>query len=488
MVRLALGSVALAALLVGCGSAPKDRAPDPIATYKHSHAPAPATPPFEEFGRLDGDVLTLTLNPTLIAEQSHQVCDQRPVIAPSTWKQPRCVRRYMFNCAQYEDIPGQEPARCLIGDPHGPCLSSATPKPPPPRYNYVQDCYPAAAGPDTLGKINVYAVPENTRRTEIVRQGQLIGAVSLAPGQTQSIQLPRVDPNSCLALADADGQGIGLRGNDIGPGSHLFATTSLVAARRNAALDQNLVEKRKELDRAEAEFTQVSQAVASNPAWNGKRCVVPPMGPLPPKPSFMSGAAVATNSKAFCLLLLNDQFQEDVVAKGARAKQKYDFLAAAKAMSFDVTKTASCAQGYQYSTDDLAYLRGEHLQRHLEGATDLGGFLLGILGGAKEAIVLTQEQRYQLIANMLDRCASASATACYAPEREWERAADAVRRAPKEAHASCTADLTRALAARDGVKAAEQQLLDAQIAVKSERVQASAAALPLSSALCQRFQ
>jgi hypothetical protein len=458
---------------------------DRAANYKRSRAEAPPIPIFEEFGVIEGNRLTLRLNPTLLAEQTREVCDSKPFLVPSTWREPKCVLWGIMGCRRYEVGPGQTQPTCLIPNSVGECMRRVSPEPPPPRYEYTKDCYRGMPENGVVGQIDVYAVPDTTPKDKINSFGTRIGSFYLPPdGTPKTLTLPDIPAGQCFGLVDGSGKSISIRDSRGGTNSHLFASAALEAHRAQAALESDQSVKEARLTRAQEDFDRFSGAVVASDAWKNKRCIAPPQEPLPPRPKTLSEAEITMHGKAFCLMLLNDQFDEDVVAKGARAQQKYSFLKAAQALKFDVTRTAECAHGYSYSARDLAYLRGEHMQQNVT-EPGLAGILIGMMKGIDQQIRVTQEQRYRMIGSMLEACYSTARSNCRLPLSSWENSVAEVKARPQRIKAQCESDLAQARAANQSIKEAEKALAAAKAAVAANnQAKVSTQAIRLSQAAC----
>lgn len=455
------------------------------ANYKRSRTEAPPIPVFEEFGVIEGNRLTLRLNPTLLAEQTREVCDNKPFLVPSSWREPKCALWGIMGCRRYEVGRGEEQPACLVPNSLGECMRRVAPEAPPPRFEYTQDCYRGMPEDRVVGQIDVYAVPDTTPKDKINAFGARVGSFQLpASGTPQFLNLPDIPAGQCFGLVDGSGKSISVRDGRSGANSHLFASAALEARRAQAALEAAARDKEARLARAKEDYNRFAGAVVASEAWKSKQCVAPPQDSLPERPKTLSDTEIAMHGQAFCLLLLNDQFDEDIVAKGARSQQKYSFLKAAQALKFDVTRTAECTHGYKYSTRDLAYLRGEHMQQNVT-EPGLAGILIGMMKGIDQQIRVTQDQRYRMIGSMLEACYSTARSNCRLPLSSWENAVAEVKARPQRIKAQCESDLAQARATIPVVKEAEKALADAKAAVAANnQAKASTQAIRLSQAAC----
>lgn len=485
----------ISALLAGCStgrmptagpggavSAPEN---DLVASYRRSRAEAPPAPPFQDFGSLEGNQLTLRANPTLLNEQVRDVCDNKPYLVPSTWQEPKCALWGVMGCRRYQVGQSESQPPCQVPNTMGECFRRATPTPPPPRFDYVRDCYRGVPEAGVPGQIDVYAVPATTPKDKIVDYGRRVGSFRLKlDGSPQTLPLPDLSAGQCFGLADSSGKPIDLRGNEVSAGRHLFAPATLKEKMAAAAREDAVKQAEDRVVQARKDLNWITSTVTSNPAWKNNQCVLPPQAALPERPKTLSESEIDMSGKAFCLLLLRDQFEADIVDKAARAQQKYSFISAAEAFNFKVTRTASCSRGYAYSDGDLAYLRGEHIQRNTT-EPGLAGIIGGILKGTDETIRVTQGGRYKMIDGMLESCYRAARYNCAQPLTSWERMVADIKAWPQQTKAQCEADYGRSVKVAQAVKDAESALASARAVAAAQRAAPAMAAMRLSLATCQ---
>jgi len=478
----------LATLTVSCAtnsppasnSNPSARAAEPA--YQRSRPEAPFRPVFEEFGRLEGDQLILSMNASLADEQAVRVCDQRPVPIVSNWREPRCLRYSIFGCAEYEIIQGQEQQRCVIDPSTGPCMRREAPQRPPVEYRYVEDCYRAPAQADAAGRLSVFAVPADTRKSDISRRGRLIATVALPMnGSPVPVQLPKLEQGTCFAIADSD-HAIGLGGNHISYTSHLFTTPERIAAQQNDELDQAVKQAQEKHADATTSLNRLVESMRSNAAWNGQQCKLPATETLPPRPKLMPLDVIETHVKGLCFMTLASQFNGDIVLRAAAARQQYEYVEAANALKWSAIRAASCARGVRFDRTDLAYVRGEYIQNEIGKAKTVGEGIAAIWKSLPKVMSVTEEEKFDRISSMLDSCAGSQTQSCLAPQHAWEQAVAYIREAPVLAQRACQESVGQLVAAKRQQTEAAEQLAQARLTAQS-RIQPKAS-VPLSAAAC----
>lgn len=469
---------------------------DPIASYRRSHPTAPPEPSYQPFASVQGDTLTLTFNPTLLARQTREICQEKPVakVAVPPPYIRRCLSTSWFGCAEYEARRGEEQPPCLRMGPKltskpAICVEREDPNVTTYRYDTVRDCYQSPAPPDVAGSIFILQVPTGTRGNDIRSPNRhALAAVKLTPAQpVRTISLPAVDAKQCLMLYDSGGQSISLRGNPVEPGNDLFMTPAMLASRTNQALIQSVKDAENKVRAWQDDQTRLTSYLSKDVAWNGSRCITPPTAPLPREPKVMGDREVEVHAKAYCLISLGDQADANLVLSAARAKQRYDFIKAVQMIGTDPTKVAACVQGsHTYSDQDLAYLRGEIMQDTLgRCGTSLQELLKCGLESMGKQITVTQQAKHNLISSMLGSCAGTAVASCRAPYIAWQDEVRRIRAAPQEAFNSCQALASKAAEGKAGLERAKAELAAAQTAAQTKQVQAGSQSFDIAQLSCR---
>ena len=484
--------VLLFGVLAGCASnetSPTSRSgsDDPAVSYKRSKPAAPVPPAMlQEVGFIQGNRLKLTLNETLISQQSYEQCDQRPVDVSPPWRMPRCTLFGLLGCREYESIPGQVAPACKINNSVGPCMMSEAPKPPPKRYETRRDCYQAKADPDVLGQIVVYAVPAQTPRSETILQGRRLGMFSLREGSTQDVPLPpnSVANNECLALADTRGRVINLRGTEQGPTNHLFSTPQQIADRQTVALRKQAAQKQEGVELWRRDVEKFTRELKANPAWQNDRCVAPPMAALPPEPiGLMSAATTELATKGYCITLLMARVDPAMVVQAAKAAQEFEFVEGAMVLKGNVLNAPVCTRrSHYYADSDVTRLLRESGKEGLNDPNLIIGIIKSIEGQMRDSGMTTQREQ-QLIVGMLNQCATNAIRSCEAPRRAWVDEVTRIKQAPSFALKSCESDLEQAKHAFISMKAMEKEAAAAP-APHTLRVEPERGPIALSAAAC----
>ena len=404
------------------------------------------------------------------------------------------VIRTEQGCAQYEGEPQPDCINRSIWN--GTCYARADPNTYVVSYRTTNDCYWTPAEDEQVGRFKLYAVPEGTARTDVVRKGRTVGAFSLreASSRSQSISLANTaGPKECLALADIGGEVVDVRGDGSDAGGHLFASPRMLNDKKVAAAQAEVDAVQATLNQSKQQFARLSREVLASPAWRKDRCVLPATSALPPEPKTLRHDEATVHAKGYCMMLLMDQMNAETAMIGAKATQRYDHLRAAGAFGLNITRTAACAQGsYNYPSDEIALLNGEVLANRVPNMpfepTKEG--ILGLLvGGAKailEQATLTSTRRNALVGGLLDQCTMAAKESCLAARVAWEREVLDVRSTPARQLKQCEADLETALEAGKAVKKAEAEVeLVTRAARPLPASDPPTSELALSSAVCK---
>ena len=452
----------------------------PQITYKRSKTEAPRKAiPFQEFGVLEGQQLRLTLNDTLADQQTYEQCDQKPVEVSPPWRMPRCESMGIGGCRVYESVPGQKPPACKVPGPFGSCFASETPKPPPREVRMTTDCYKAQADADVLGRIGIYAVPEDTPRSETASRGRRIASVALRPGGSQVVAIPlqAVSGNECLALVDTRGSVISLRGSDNGPNSHLFATPPMIERsirdlQKTAGQSQQDV-----IETLKQDIDKYVRSLKANTAWSGQRCVEPMMERLPPDYKGMSDEEIEYEAKGYCAAMLSTMIGQNELLSAIEASQEFDYRSAGFKLGMDPAYAPSCTRkSHFYNPADIDRINME------TGRVAPGGSGRSASGGVG---------RNELILAMLRQCTADAVNVCSAPKRQWALEVQRIKEAPGLAMNSCESDFQ---ALRTAVVSLQRAELEASLAKPSSRPVPTRSKperprkLALSAAMCGKVQ
>ena len=438
-----------AGFLVACASPPADQAQRPTATreeppvvYKRSKPEAPSkAPAFQEFGFMEGQQLRLTLNETLAAQQAYEHCDQKPVDVTPPWRMPRCESAGVGGCRKYEDVKGQVPPACKVPGPFGSCLRSEVPKPPPRQFRMTPDCYNARADNDVLGRIGVYAVPEDASPEEILSRGRRVAAVSLRPGGSQAVTIPSqgLANNECLALVDTRGSVINLRGTDAAPNSYLFATVQM--AERRVRDQQKPPPRPQEVVATwRADVEKYTRALQANAAWDGQRCAEPPMARLPPEPKGMSDEQIEYEAKGYCAALLSTEIGQNELLSAVVATQEYDYRSAGFRLGMEPVHAIACTRkSHFFSPADIDRINSETGR---VAPSDSGRSAASIRSSSDSQPVGDGaiSARHQMISSLLRQCTTSAVDVCSAPKRQWALEVQKIKEAPQLALQSCEID------------------------------------------------
>lgn len=439
----------------------------------------PLTPPlvFVPFGYTEAGNLAIAVNDTLIYEQAREQCDPRQVEIPSGWKKPLCLRRGFagFGCGEYENIPGQAPPACVLKTITGLCEIYEEPKPPPPRYRTVNDCYPIKAPNEVIGKMRIHAVPKNVTPATI-RQARQIGTVEASASGvlTNAVFSGTAGTNECLALTDIANQVVRVR--DSYQESYLFSTPAMRAEREIAAALAAATEARNRAKSLQQEADAAAVRVRDSGAWTSNGCAAPPMGPLPPEPrGLMTSKDALGHGQAYCLLKLAVQFDDSkLVIQAAQVAEQFEYIDQAKRIGFDLSKSAACTRNsYTYDPTTIVCLQNPAACAIAAGKEQPGtlGEKISIgIAGYLYSLGQTKPDKNRIIASALESCAYRVHRACNAPRQAWLDKIEEVKEDPQRRLAYCTsqrdlfqtksAEYARAEAAAKAAteKAAQMQL------------------------------
>ena len=508
MRRSNLWSLAILIAFAGCAAPPMEKriataTNDAVAAYKRSKPVAPPTPPFQDFGFIESDTLTLQLNATLTDRQTRQQCDQKPVeavmVPPKRIR--RCVRAAMYNlqgCSQYEELPGEGQPTCLVPCPTCStgiltCAKRADPNEPTLGYRYTQDCYATPAAPEALGRVGVYAVPEDARITGPGNPGRLLWSTTLTrDGKPQSVRLANaVRPGECLALVDGEGNPIPVRDRFAGSEVNLFATAQMRADNARAALQAKSEREQQTVAGLRADVDRARQAVLQSVAWNNDRCVAPQRRPLPPEPTgLMPAAEIEASAMGYCTATLTAQISVAMVAEALVAEQEHDYRLQYNRLRGDGANAPRCTwKSHTFDPVSVSMLRGG-----TEAVSQLGGFdrlpsspqeLVALFGTHLQSNTMSQQRRNTLIVGMLAACKADAIRACEGPRRAWRTEVNRIQAEPQQVLQQCESSLQRFQQASAAFKAAEQSAALAADALRTANASGSPERARLSEALCR---
>jgi hypothetical protein len=466
---------------------------DAIGSYTRSKPVAPPPPPFQDFAFIDGDTISVALNPGLVSAQARQHCDQKPVerlmVTPGRPRQCLQIHDTSRACIQWETGPGEQQPPCektwIFNS--SVCVAREDPNQPKLSYRYTQDCYATPAPADAIGKVGVMAVPPGTTALAAPQAGRLVSAPALIPkdGKPHPIRLTgEVQPGECLMLTDPDGLPIPVREPFAARDIHTFSTPRLAAQTTLAALEKKSAEAQALVTKLRREREAQGKVVVASKAWTGDRCAVPAPQALPLKPTLpLSSEEIFTHARGLCAMTLSTRVKGlETVFKATAANELFEYQEAVTKLGFRASAVHACVRGgHNYELDDLAYVNRE--------STRLGaqsGSWLGFFDGIFKDASTTESQIQNRIGGMLQSCTHASARKCAAPVLEWEEQVTKIRQEPQRLLAACERDHQSWQRTSTTLKAAEQDAITAELApIQARTTTIATGRMPLSGALCK---
>jgi hypothetical protein len=465
---------------------------DPIAAYKRSQPTAPQPTTLISFGFVEGDAVTVALNPSLAAAQTREHCDQRPVERIAT--QPRrylyCRQTTIMGCGEYVMPPGEEQPVCektWILNPNA-CVRRADPNLPTISYRYERDCYKTPARAGIAGQLDIYAVTTGSR-SDIVPDStaRLLGSVSLTPTTpTQTVRLadaPRA--NECLALADRDRRVLSIRQANDRSASQFFITPRMQADRAVAALQAEAAKEQRAVVKLRAELAEAEHAILANVAWQGTACTLPAMAALPPEPQgILPTSELGDHARGYCAILMMSQLTApERVIEAVMAEQEFDYVEQVKRFKSDPTRPAACTRkSYKFPTAQITRLRGGI--ESASAALRNGGDIFSSLGAVFEANTIPRQQQNSEIVSLLRSCTATAIQACEQPRLTWQAESERIRAAPQRLAAQCQDDVQQRNDTSTELQQAERRYASAKAIADAAQLNVIPGRIALDDAVC----
>jgi len=443
--------------LSACSSAPT--AKEKQESYHRTQSAL--TYPGGDFGNISDRLLTLTLNKQLLWAQARQQCDQKPVAYQT--RDPQKLRTVQQtqrdvnkNCRRTEDV-----ISCAI---YKAKLDNATEDMNDVRYE--QDCYMAAPPAESVGKLQLRIVNENTGSSSY-SAAPIVSTVSLTQeAKPVTLDIPNnIDGSECLALTDIQGTPVRVRNGD--GDNYTFATGQMRSGKDRIALQNNIraaqdgLQKQRTLVQDIKAQLEEEPALRRNMSANSYQCVRPAMRPLPAAPKGgLSLDEAAQQAQGYCFEKLANNFNPQLVFEYVKAAEEDQYISSYEAY---LKRRNSCTRkAYEYNATDLQVMR-------------------------MVSNINPRENEKRQVIDLLNRCARSVVQNCASHIIAWQSEVETIKAEPDQIYEACSDKIANFAAASKTIENMSDQInrMKAELNAYQQNPPVSDPAfVPLSMATC----